>query len=72
MQKAKPPHIGIRIRMLRKVEREAPLNLAWAVEEGLVSYNGDVWTEKRILSRHENKKAAITALHAVLKGKARS
>jgi hypothetical protein len=58
--------------MLQKVEREAPLNLAWAVEEGFVSYSGDVWTEKRILSRHGNQKDAITALYAVMKGKERS
>jgi hypothetical protein len=69
MKKAKPPHVGIRVRLLRKVEREAPLNLAWAVEEGLVSYNGDVWTEKRIISRHENQMAASKALCMLLKTK---
>jgi len=70
-KKAKPPHFGIRVRLLKKVDREDPLNLAWAVEEGLVSYGGDVWTEKRIVSRHASKDIAVRAMSEILRTRAR-
>jgi len=67
-KKAKPPHHGFRVRLLRKVERTEPERLAWALEEGLVSYSGDVWTEKRILSRHASLEAGSMALCELVSG----
>lgn len=56
---------GIRVRLLRKVERLDPERHAWAVEMG-TTQNGR-WQTTQIISRHESEMSAACEMSRLLR-----